>query len=131
MKGCFPYLDDITIVRADQTEHDKNLKVFLDAAAHANITLNEKKTQLSQSKIRLLGYEASSGCFKPDPSRVQPLFDLPIPRNAEELQGMIGLFAYYACWVANYSDKVRPLLQSETFSLPEDAVNTIEVLKQF
>ena len=102
----------------------------MDAAARADIAINEKKTLLSQSKIRLLGYEVSSGCTKPDSSRVQPLFNWPTPQNAKELQRMIGLFAYYARWVANYSDEVRPLLKSETFPLPENAVNAIKVLKQ-
>ena len=96
MQGCFPNLDDVSIAGADQTEHDKSLKLVLDAAARADITINKKKTQLSQSKIILLGYEVSYGCIKPDPSRVQPLLDLPTPEKAKEIQRMIGLFAYYA-----------------------------------
>ena len=33
LKGCFPYLYDITIAGIDQQDHDLNLKAFNEAAA--------------------------------------------------------------------------------------------------
>ena len=94
--GCFPYLDDITIAGINQSEHDINLKAFLDAVSATKITINESKTQLSQTEISLLGYKVGFGYIKPYPERAQPLFDLPLPQSNRELQRMIGLFAYYA-----------------------------------
>ena len=67
LKGCFPYLDDITIAGVNQSEHDINLKAFLDAASATKITINELKTQLSQTEISLLGYKVGFGFIKPDP----------------------------------------------------------------
>ena len=129
MKGCFPYLDDITIAGVNQSEHDINLKAFFEAASAAKITINESKTQLSQTEILILDYKIGFGYIKPDPDRVQPLFDLPLPQSTKELQRMIGLFAYYARWIPSYSEKVRPLIKSQSFPLTEEAILAIKTLK--
>jgi len=55
LKGCYPYLDDITIAGANQVEHDRYLQAFYVAASKANLTINKSKTQLSKSEISLLG----------------------------------------------------------------------------
>ena len=59
LRGCFPYLDDITIAGIDQEDHDLNLKAFDEAAAAWHLTFNENKTQLSRSEIALLGYKVA------------------------------------------------------------------------
>ena len=129
LKGCFPYLDDITIAGVNQSEHDINLKAFLDAASATKITINESKTQLSQTEISLLGYKVCFGYIEPDPERVQPLFDLPLPQSNRELQRIIGLFAYYARWIPSYSEKVRPLIKSQSFPLSDEAIFALKTLK--
>jgi len=40
LKGCYPYLDDITIAGANQVEHDRNLQAFYVAASKANLTIS-------------------------------------------------------------------------------------------
>jgi len=42
-KGTFAYLDDITVCGKTKEEHDKNLKIFLNAVKECNLTLNESK----------------------------------------------------------------------------------------
>jgi len=110
LKGCYPYLDDITIASANQVEHDRNLQAFYVAASKANLTINKSKTQLSKSEISLLGYKVGYRSVQPHPGRVQPLLNLPYPKSAKELKRLIGLFAYYARWISNYSAKIGPLI---------------------
>ena len=45
LKYCCPYLDDVTIAGIDQSDHDRNLKAFYEAAAKGNLTINAQKTQ--------------------------------------------------------------------------------------
>ena len=66
---------------------------------------------------------------KPDPDRVQSLLDMPIPKTTTELQRMVGLFAYYARWVPNYSSKIRSLIEASVFPLTGEPVTAIEDLK--
>ena len=130
LKCCFPYLDDITVAGIDQADHDRNLRVFYEAAAKWNLTINDQKTQLSKNEIALLGYRVAYHTIKPDPDRVQPLLDMPVPKTKKELQRIIGLFAYYARWIPNYSDKIRPLIQSSSLPLNDDVDSAIDDLKQ-
>ena len=111
LKGCFPYLDDLTIAGIHQENHDVNLKAFNDAVAAWHLAFNENKTQLSRSDIALMGYKVAHQSIKPDPDRVQSLLDMPILKTSKELQRMVGLFAYYARWIPNYSLKIRPLIK--------------------
>ena len=130
LKCCFPYLDDITIVGIDQADRDRNLKDFYKAAAKWHLTINEQKTQLSKNEIALLGYRVTYQTTKPDPDRVQPLLKMPVPKTSKDLQRLIGLFAYYARRIPNYSDHIRPLIQSSSFPLDNDVVTATEKLKQ-
>ena len=110
-------------------EHDENLKVFLNSAKECNLTLNEGKCKYATETISLLGYHISKGVLQPDPDRVKPVLNMPVPRNSKELQWLVGLFAYYAQWIPGYSDKIRPLVAAKVFPLDDHAVGAIKVLK--
>ena len=79
--------------------------------------------------VKLLGYEISEGSLKPDPDRVKTLLELPPPANKKEQQRLVGLFAYYAQWFVQYSDKIKPLLQNCVFPLANDVLKAFELLK--
>jgi len=55
--------------------------------------------------MNLLGYHISKGLLQPDPDRVKPVLDMPVPSNAKELQRMLGMFSYYMKWIPHYSKK--------------------------
>jgi len=77
----------------------------------------------------LLGYHISKGVLQPDPDRVKPVLNMPVPRNSKELQRLVGLFTYYAQWIPRYSDKIRLLAAAKVFPLDDNAVGAIKVLK--
>ena len=129
LKGVFVYIDNITIAGETQEIHDYNLRRFMEVAKSKNLTFNEGKTILNSPGISLLGYEISHNLLKPDPERVVPLLNFPIPTSAASLRRAIGLFAYYAKWIPKYSDRIRPLLQSKSWPLGSEAVRAFETLK--
>ena len=92
--------------------------------------MNDSKTVSSVSDISILGYRAGNGTIRPDPDRFQPLLDLPPPNNTIFLKRMLGLFAYYAKWVTNYSDKIVRLKSVTSFPLSFEPVKDFESLKQ-
>ena len=87
-------MDDITVCGRTREERDKNLETFLNAAQECNLTLN-KKCVFATAFIKLLGYEISDEVLKPDPDRVKPILQLPIPNNAKELSRVLGIFSYH------------------------------------
>ena len=42
---------------------------------------------------------------------------------------MLGLFAYYAKWISNFSTKIQLLLKATTFPLSSEAINAFNMLK--
>ena len=127
--GTFAYLDKITGCGKTQEEHDADLKKFLSAARKHNLTLNHSKCIYSTTSIKFLGYEITNSSLKPDPNRIKPLLELHLPYNNRTLKHVLGLFAYYAQWIKQYSDKVKPLIENTHFPLDDVALQAFEILK--
>ena len=56
LSKVYAYLDDLTVTGEMKEEHDANLKRLLDAAADCNHTLNEDKSKICVTSLRMLGY---------------------------------------------------------------------------
>ena len=74
-----------------------------------NLTFNDAKSVVAVTEIDILGYLISEGSISPDPERLRPLIELPIPKSSKELKRCLGMFAYYARWIRNFSEKIKPL----------------------
>ena len=111
LTGTFSYLDNLTVCGCDQADHDANVSRFLDMIKSHRLTLNENKTISSVETINILGFLISKGTLRPDPERMQPLRDLPVPHDPASLKRALGLFSYYSQWISKFSDKIgsRPM----------------------
>ena len=128
LEGVFVYLDDVTVCGNSLEYHESNKNKFLEAAKEWGLSINfEKSLPLSQS-IRTLGYLIRFGELRPDPDRLQGLRDLKIPETPKELERLKGLFAYYARWVLNFSEKIT-VLKDAVFPLSEECLEAIDNLK--
>ena len=130
LHGIFAYLDNITVCGVDQDDHDNNVRKFMEAVQSYNLTLNHDKSIISVREINLLGFLISKGEIKPDPDRMQPLNDLPVPHDRPSLKRALGLFSYYSQWVPKYSDKIQPLTGDPVFPLSQEAIKAFESVKQ-
>ena len=83
----------------------------------------------SSDCISLLGYQIYDRTLRPDPEHVRTLLGIPVPKSKTELSRAIGFFAYYAKWLPRFSCKVKPLVESRTFPLNENAVRCFYQLK--
>ena len=126
---AFSHLDNITITGHDQANHDRNVTSFLRAVKRRNFTLNESKTISSVKHINVLGYVVDNMTIKPDPERMRPLQEFPVPNNKRALRRVLGMFAYYARWIDSFATKVRPLADAKNFPLSESAIKVFISLK--
>eukprot|EP00794_Sanderia_malayensis_P004470 gene4470-5064_t len=129
LKDTFHYLDNITIAGVDQADHDRNVAAFLKVIQERNTTLNESKTTHSVPVIDILGYRVSHDSIQPDPERLRPLQEYPPPTNVASLHRALGMFAYYAKWIPQFSDKIRPLADTTSFPLNMKALSSFNALK--
>ena len=103
----YAYLDNITVGGKTQVEHDKNLQKFLDVLEKYNLTLNKSKCIFSATCIDLLGYRITNRTLKPDPERIKPILEIPVPDDLKSLRRVVGMFSYCMQWIPKYSDKVN------------------------
>ena len=117
LEGTFAYIDNVTVCGNNYTDHDRNLKKFMAAVEKYNLTLNKDKCFFGVDTINLLGYTVKKGSMSPDPERLKPLLKLPIPDIMRALKRALGMFAHYSQWIASFSNKIRPLVQTNSFPL--------------
>ena len=129
-KLTFPYLDDITVTGLNQVDHDNNVEAFLDVVKRQNLTLNHAKYVISTSSINVLEYLVRDGNIRPDPERLRPLKELPLPTTVQSLRRTLGLFAHYAKWVSEFSSKIQSLMNVKEFLLSTQAENAFNVVKK-
>ena len=105
------------------------MKAFIDAIRRRNFTLNEDKTIISVSNIKILGYVAGNKWIKPDLERMKPLLNLPPSDNFKALHRVLGMFAYYAKWISSFADKVQPLAECKSFPVTDSSLKSFELFK--
>ncbi|XP_076803121.1 uncharacterized protein LOC143447076 [Clavelina lepadiformis] len=109
LNDIFAYQDDVTVCGRTQQEHDDNVQKLLTVFKRRNLTFNESKTVKSVSQINVLGYQVQYRTIKPDPDRLQPLQEYPLPQNKKALQRLLGFLA--SCLT----------IRIQSFPLSEDA----------
>ena len=129
LKEIYPYMDNITVAGKTKEEHDVNVAKFIEIVKKKNLTLNHSKSILSTKCIKILGYQIEKDQIRPDPERLQPLQDYPLPQTDKSLQRALGMFAYYSKWIPNFSDIANPLYKSNKFPLDSKAEEAFKKLK--
>ena len=125
----FAYFDNIYICGYEDDDHDKNLAIFNEVSARYNLTVNAKKCTFKTRRLEALGSIVHNGTIRPDPERLRPLREIPSPRTPKALKRVMGMFAHYSRWIPQFSDRIAPLLDVETFPLPAKAERAFQELK--
>ena len=130
LEASFPFLDNVTICGKDQEDHDANMEHFLEAAKRKNLCYNTEKCIFSTRRLPVFGYIIEEGTIRPDPDRLRPLRELPVPHDSKSMSRCLGLFSYYSQWIPRFSDRIKPIASCKSFPLPPPAVEAFESLKK-
>ncbi|KAK4326432.1 hypothetical protein Pmani_003034 [Petrolisthes manimaculis] len=112
-----------------KVDHEPRRPVMPGASSEQH-SYNEEKCIFATKKLGILGYVVGGGEICPDPERLRPLRELPVPRDKKSLRRALGLFAYYSPWIYNYSSKVSPLSSTTSFPVTKEAETAFHTLKQ-
>ena len=129
LTGVKAFVDNLYIGGYTQEDHDVNLNRLMVAAEKWNLTFNQGKTVISTKSLQILGYLIENGNISPDPDRVKPLIDLPVPSDSPSLKRTIGMFAYFSKFIPKFSDRINPLVKVSKFPLNSEQITAFNVLK--
>jgi hypothetical protein len=111
-KGQFVviYLDDITVFSRSNQEHCCHLrKVFLKCRRFG-LSLNPKKSLFAMMEGKLLGHIVSTEGVRIDPSRVEAIQTLSLPRSRKEVQAFLGKINFLRRFVSNFAEMVKHII---------------------
>jgi hypothetical protein len=101
------YLYDITVFsRIDKGHYCHLKKVFLKCQRF-DLSLKPKKYLFSMKEGKLLGHLVSAEGVRIDPSRVEAIQTLSLPRSKKEVQAFLGKINFLRRFVSNFAEMVR------------------------
>jgi hypothetical protein len=90
------YLDDIFIFSDNLDDHIKHVQLVMGLLQKHKFFISEKKLNLLQKEMRILGRVVSNGGIRMDANKVDDLCKWKTPTNRDLLQGFLGSAGYLA-----------------------------------
>ena len=131
LKNTFVYFDNVIIGAHSLKDLESKSVEFKNSMDRRKMTLNESKTVYGVEELNILGYCVGNNTIKPDPDRLKPFLELPPPTDGKSLKRILGLFAYYARWVPQFSDRIHQLKSVKRFPLSSSELRDFRDLKGF
>ncbi len=117
LHGVQNYLDDVIVYGRTAAEHDHNLQPVLTTLQHAGLTLNCAKCKFICSSFPYLGHTITAQSLFPNDCHIQAIMQAPAPTDAAKLRSFLGLTSWYSRFVPNYSSEVKPMRDTEFYSV--------------
>ena len=132
-KICVPYLDDIIIFSSTPEEHLQRLQLAFEEFRAHKLKTNPDKCDFFRMKVQILCHIVSKDGLEVDPSKIEAVQKIRVPRSQTEVKSFLGLASYYRRFVPKFAEKARPLHKaSETstkFERTPEAQDAFESLK--
>lgn len=132
-KFVLVFMDDILIYSKDYEQHIQHLHIVFDILREHQLYAKMSKCSFAKPELDYLGHIISDKGVATDPDKTRVMLHWPVPNNATELRGFLGLTGYYRKFVKNYGIIAKPLttlLQKKGFQWNSSAQSAFEQLKQ-
>jgi hypothetical protein len=103
------FLDDILIYSKTEEEHERHLRLVLDALRKNKFYGKLKKCAFWLSEVAFLGHVINQHDIAVDPKNVVAVVDWKRPNSVSEIRSFLGLAGYYRRFVPNFSSITKPL----------------------
>ena len=97
-------MDDFTPYGNEFDEALSNLEKVLKHCIQTNISLSTKKFHMMMQEGVVLGHYISSVGVKVDPSKIEVILNIPIPKMQTTVHIFLGHAGYYQHFIANFSN---------------------------
>jgi hypothetical protein len=127
------FMDDFTPYGVSFEEALKNLEKLLKRCIQAHLSLSIEKCHMMMSEGVVLGHFISSQGIQVDPSKIQVIKDLPIPKTQTKVRSFLGHAGYYRRFINFFSKISSPLfvllMKNDEFkwtNICQEAFNTLK-----
>lgn len=128
------YIDDIVIGTATMEEHIELVATVLRRLTEKGLELRMNKSRFGYERINYLGYVVTPDGIRPTDEHIQAIKNLPLPKNAKELQRALGLFSYFRMFIRSFSEIAKALrmqlVKDATFAMDEKCIIAFDTLRQ-
>ncbi|GFX70675.1 retrovirus-related Pol polyprotein from transposon 297 [Trichonephila clavipes] len=104
-----PYMDDVVIPAANESQALEYLKIVLEVACDYGLEINFKKCQFLHNTIEFLGHIIENGRLFPSPSKTKAVINYPDLKNIKDVRRFLGLTGYFRKFLPSYSTIAKPL----------------------
>ncbi|GFX43922.1 retrovirus-related Pol polyprotein from transposon 297 [Trichonephila clavipes] len=104
-----PYMDDVVIPAANESQAFEYLKIVLQVAYDYGLEINFKKCQFLRNKIEFLGHIIENGRLFPSPSKTKAVINYPDLKNIKDVRRFLRLTGYFRKFLPSYSTIAKPL----------------------
>lgn len=109
-KTVYSFFDDLVVYTDGPfSQHLNHLKEVLKRLQSAGLTINPQKITVASNHIEFLGFIFKNGTVSYSHSKIDPILNFPTPKNPKQVARLIGMTAYYARFIPNYSQLTAPL----------------------
>lgn len=79
------YMDDLIVLSTNEDEGLDNLKIVLDVASRAGLTINWEKCCFLRRAVEFLGHVVENGTIRPSEQKTKAVMCFPEPENARQI----------------------------------------------
>ncbi|KMQ85223.1 reverse transcriptase, partial [Lasius niger] len=105
------YLDNIYVTDRNEQEHYDTLKAILRRLEECGLKVNVEKCDFLRKELELLGFLIDKRGLHKAPSKIKAMIEAPRPKNPKELASFLGLITYYARFLPNRAEMLKPLYE--------------------
>lgn len=107
--SVFVYLDDIIVATKTFEEHVSILAKLAERIAAAGLTISVEKSRFCMKSLKYLGYVVCEEGIRPDPDKIAPISDYPVPKTVKDIRRLMGLAGWYRRFIPNFASVTAPI----------------------
>jgi hypothetical protein len=127
------YMDDFTVYGDDFRQALDKLKKLLVRCKETNLSLSHEKSRMLLTEGIVLCHHISGTGIRVDPTNINIISQIKIPRSKKEIRSFLGHVSYYRRFIQNFTNLASPLFKLITkyvqFYWDEQCQISFEILK--